>query len=1037
MNIAINLTRIVKSEGPLTKRISLDDAGNVFADGSACVMSEGSAQRVSLGSVHELADLIAGLGSHEALALGSLRPGLAPHVKIVTKHKLEKLNGAAPPDIISRTAAHITFLPDRPALALLDFDTKGMPPEVSARLDDAGGFWATISSVVPSIADSARVLRRSTSAGLYRTDTGERLPGSNGAHAYVVVRDGADIERFLRTLHARCWLAGFGWMMVGAGGQLLERSIVDRMVGAPERLIFEGAPVLDSPVAQDAAKRHPIARGGGLLDTISACPPLTILEQARIKELRAREHHRLAPESARVRDEFVTTQAQKIAARTGASLERAASIAARQSVGVLLPDVVLPFDDPALAGLTVGDVLADPARFEGATLADPLEGVGYGACKAKVMRRADGAPWIHSFAHGRTVYALRHDAQAIEAAVEKAPRDKVADTFVRMALDGDMAEEDAERIRNTAADRAGVGRRLLAAKLKGAAQQQAQQRHQEDRQRAAAERRDPRPEIQAPLPDAPWLPQMQLLNEVLGASPALEPPMRDLEGVVTQVRVRVIPHLHTLTTRGVNEAGAEETRLPTPAQPLLTKLDRAQLAELIERHIEFVDEKGRGVHLNTSFVDHFLVRHDGALPVVTAVATLPLVLPDGGILNGHGLVRERGIVFRIPGELQALLPDPEQCTPLAAARAMQFLTDAWLCDVAADYAGKCILIAAAATVLERLLLPERPVFFITAGQRGGGKTTAVNMIATAVLGTRAPAAAWSVNDEERRKALFAYLAEGVPLLCWDNIPRGAAISCPTIEKALTAETYSDRVLGASESRTVPATTIQFITGNNVSPRGDMASRSLCARLAVERPDPENREFRHPDPLAWTEANRGAVLAAIYTILLANPRLQMVNPPAAATRFKTWWHLVGAAIEHAAAEHLKWTEDQERALVIDLGQPGRPSPISFKDLFLAGEAEDEQTNSLVTVVEVIRQHWPAGATSQEIAAYAGAADDGSVAFKGALEAASGKAIKVTTPTVIAWRLKALVEAPVKVGGKTLTLHYRAHHQANVFKVREST
>ena len=51
---------------------------------------------------------------------------------------------------------------------------------------------------------------------------------------------------------------------------------------------------------------------------------------------------------------------------------------ARQCRGILLPDVALPFDDADLAGITVADVLADPARFEGATLADPLEGIDYG-----------------------------------------------------------------------------------------------------------------------------------------------------------------------------------------------------------------------------------------------------------------------------------------------------------------------------------------------------------------------------------------------------------------------------------------------------------------------------------------------------------------------------------------------------------------------------------------------------------------------------------------------------------------------------------
>ena len=43
--------------------------------------------------------------------------------------------------------------------------------------------------------------------------------------------------------------------------------------------------------------------------------------------------------------------------------------------------------------------------------------------------------------------------------------------------------------------------------------------------------------------------------------------------------------------------------------------------------------------------------------------------------------------------------------------------------MATDITGKCILIAAALTLIERSLLPDRPVFFVTAGRRGGGKTT--------------------------------------------------------------------------------------------------------------------------------------------------------------------------------------------------------------------------------------------------------------------------------------------------------------------------
>jgi hypothetical protein len=43
--------------------------------------------------------------------------------------------------------------------------------------------------------------------------------------------------------------------MIGGAGQLLERSIVDRMVGFGERLCFEGAPLLIPPLVQNSSKR--------------------------------------------------------------------------------------------------------------------------------------------------------------------------------------------------------------------------------------------------------------------------------------------------------------------------------------------------------------------------------------------------------------------------------------------------------------------------------------------------------------------------------------------------------------------------------------------------------------------------------------------------------------------------------------------------------------------------------------------------------------------------------------------------------------
>ena len=125
-----------------------------------------------------------------------------------------------------------------------------------------GGFWPALRSLLPELTEAAHVTRSSTSAGLYRGDTGQPVPGSDGVHVYVVIADGEDSERFLQNA-ARPRVARRSRMDGGGpGGRMLERSIVDRSVGLPERLVFEGAPVLVAPLKQDKRARKPTAVSG-------------------------------------------------------------------------------------------------------------------------------------------------------------------------------------------------------------------------------------------------------------------------------------------------------------------------------------------------------------------------------------------------------------------------------------------------------------------------------------------------------------------------------------------------------------------------------------------------------------------------------------------------------------------------------------------------------------------------------------------------------------------------------------------------------
>jgi hypothetical protein len=484
-----------------------------------------------------------------------LRADLPNRVTITTEQMLR--DNRAPPDSVARTKSNIMHRQGGTTFVLLDYDTKGMPDSVKAELQRHGGFWPALLSVLPALSNVARLTRSSTSAGLSRADTGEAIPGSDGVHIFIEVMDGADSERFLRALHNRCWLAGMGWIMVSGSGALLERSIVDRMVGGAERLVFEGGPVLALPLLQDRECRRPVVNAGVTLDTLAACPPISIVEKARLEEIKSRERDRMAPEEAKAQTAFTERKTREMVKKTGMPEAAAKAAVLRMCEGILRPDIKLPFDDEALAGCTVGDVLADPERFEGETLADPLEGVEYGRCVAKIMRRPDGTPWIHSFAHGRTIYHLRHDVSSVRKILEAVKKEEVATQFAALAAAADLNAAEIEELRQTAKVRSGVGLSVLRAMLKTAQQQQAIAAAQAKRSFLAARRNDPRLRIPSPLFDAPWLPQIDVLNEVIGAvTTALLPPSRDIDDDLMWVRKTAIPGTHAFTD--ANPEGEDE-----------------------------------------------------------------------------------------------------------------------------------------------------------------------------------------------------------------------------------------------------------------------------------------------------------------------------------------------------------------------------------------------------------------------------------------------------------------------------------------------
>jgi hypothetical protein len=1008
--MAIEVTVLRKEDGILSKKISLDDNGKLSTDNSACAMVHGSAERRHLNGLVAFARMLETFPLSECLALGALRDSLPDRVAIVTKREVVAGNGA-----VARTRDNIYYRRGKRAAVLIDHDTQGMPPSVAERVEELGGVWAALVSICPELADVAHVERRSTSSGLSNAETGEVYPGSGGLHIYVEVEDGADGDRFLRALHDKAWCAGLGWIRIGKGGRRLERSIVDKLVGTGERLVFEGGPQVVPPLQQDTASRKARWHCGGRVDTASACPALTPAEEQLKAKLIEAERQRVEPERKVKRAAYVEAEVEQLRTKhPDMTPHEARVVVEKRCGGVLTPDFVLPFDDDALAGKTVADVLADPEAFEGELLSDPIEGPEYGRGKAKILLNDAGLPVIHSFAHGEAMYHLLYDARSISERLKTAP-DKIA-TLIELLLMSDANDIEVELLLKEVKKETGIGLGLIRAQLAAARDEQELRRKAAARNRRRIAQNDQRVVMRRPPPDAPLREEMAKINDAIMAVPLEHQLRRNLYGDAVKLRFQKVPGTHAFSSSGNKDE-------PPPEQWTIAVLKEHGLTEELEHYIDYLNRFGDSVRPPMSLVLPYMNRDDQALHTLAAIATQPVVLADGVILGSKsGFDPDRGIQFLVPDWVAAVMPEREDCTEEAVGKAMRFLTDDWLCDVQGDYTVKCISLAFSLSLIERSLISDRPTFWFNAGRRGTGKTTLIKMLIKAATGMVAAASAWATNEDERRKAILSQFILGVPFILWDNIPRGFSLSCPHIERSCTIEIYADRRLGQSEIVLTSASAIHGFSGNNIAPRDDLASRSLMANLVTNRSDPENREFRHPDPLHWTASHRGKILRALYTILLGNPALDLARDADVPTRFKHWYRLVGLAIEHAAlaANELKKTE------------LGKSAEGLFAREFAKMDVADEGDTALGTLLVELNKWAPnlpgnrglvngkATFSTSELAQVSPLGWEALYEAVKMLLYPNAKPDLVVNPISLGMRLKKHLNNPVRVGEKTMVL-----------------
>jgi putative DNA primase/helicase len=429
-NPKLIISCVTKDKGPLTKIMSLNpETGQVIKDGSECSMHSGFIKQIPISSPEGFAKMLASRKENQALVHGVCKHKEA---RVVTKGKVGKVSSDIP--VIARTKDYIAYS-DGSGVILFDHD-KARDGAVGS--DEALSSYSPenlikmLATVHPDIGMAAFVAMPSTSSCIYN-QAGEMLRGEGtGSHTYLFVKHASDIPRYLKTLGKRLFLTGLGRIEISRSGSLLERTLVDLMVGSPERLDFVAGAVCRDGLEQRLPA--PTVHDGEMLDT-STLPDLSPEEEQQYQKIVAALKVQAKPNQETVITKYIEREAGKLADRNGVSIEDARRIIVSRQDHILDDGDILFFAHQD-AGVTVGAVLDAVETFHGKSLADPLEPDYEGGSKTKAkFYWNDGNPIIHSYAHGSGKYRFRRFVKEDNCAEEGKAREILENLVDRVADD--------------------------------------------------------------------------------------------------------------------------------------------------------------------------------------------------------------------------------------------------------------------------------------------------------------------------------------------------------------------------------------------------------------------------------------------------------------------------------------------------------------------------------------------------------------------------------------------------------------------------
>ncbi len=289
-------------------------------------------------------------------------------------------------------------------------------------------------------------------------------------------------------------------------------------------------------------------------------------------------------------------------------------------------------------------------------------------------------------------------------------------------------------------------------------------------------------------------------------------------------------------------------------------------------------------------------------PALEAVVESPILRPDGSISTVPGYDSDTRLYYRpLPGFECGEIPTEPNRRQIRSA--MDLVNEAVGEFPYADKASAANTLALLITSLIRQAIDGPvPLGLIDAPQAGTGKSLLAEIVAIVGTGRAGEMLGASRDDEEWRKAITAKLVGGSTLVIVDNVE--GRLYAPSLARALTSRTWTDRVLGRSEVATVKQRATWAATGNNISLGGDLARRCYWIRLDAKQSRPWQRNgFKHPNLTAWAGEKRGELVAAVLTLARAwyATRCPKAEGVPRLGSFEAWSETIGGILAFAGVE----------------------------------------------------------------------------------------------------------------------------------------